>query len=146
MARKAGVVIFCVAFCAAVATATVQAIGRTSAEHRARQFIDHWAKRLGDCTPDTVHRLPPSERPDLIYVRQFENGEWLLARGAHACAGGDFDATVFRDSAGTIHHQRTHHFCGYEGLSGELDAIAAKSLSQFYRQLAEVVDLSEWTP
>ena len=54
------------------------------------------------------------------------------------CSGAGFDATVIRDSAGAIYADTTHTFCGIEGISGELSAVSADSLSGFYSHVNQL--------
>jgi hypothetical protein len=54
----------------------------------------------------------------------------------HSCSSGaGFDATIFYDSSGAVRVDRTHHFCGIEGLQSELGSVAATSLADFYTGL-----------
>lgn len=116
-----------------------------STPQRAKRFITHWAVLFSQCNSlADVESIAQEERPDLIWMREFENGEWVIARTEHACtSGAGFDATVFRDSSGSILYQTTHHFCGYEGLCGDLRRAGATNLVQFYASLDDDVDLKK---
>lgn len=116
------------------------------AEKRAMRFINNWGNNFMQCnTIEDVQLIPQEERPDLIWVKQFNNGEWVIARNEHACSGTGFDATIFRDSTGVIYYQTAHHYCGYEGLCAELSAVKGTNLVQFYAGLDNDVELKEWT-
>lgn len=77
-------------------------------------------------------------------MRTFDSGEWVAARSEYSCVdGAGFDATVFLDSRGAIKYQVGHHFCGYEGLSSELQKVDTQNLTGFYAKLTNVV-LRAW--
>jgi hypothetical protein len=101
---------------------------------RPRQFVARWAGVLGQCQDAaSAQRLDGPSQP--ILVRTFGNGEWVAACSESSCGGAGFDATVLRDSRGATWYDTAHHFCGYEGLCGELNAIPASDLDQFYAGL-----------
>jgi hypothetical protein len=103
-------------------------------------FVNHWGEIFRQhSTPEAFHQLAVVERPDLIYLRRFDNGEWVAARTEYSCTGGaGFDATVFLDSHGVIRFQVGHHFCGYEGLCSELREIKADTVAEFYTRMTDV--------
>jgi hypothetical protein len=112
------------------------------------KFIDHWGTTFTRCNSiRDIKAIPATDRQDLIWVREFTNGEWILARNEYACTdGAGFDATVFRDSNGSIFYQTTHHFCGYEGLCGELTQVKATNLVEFYASLDQDIKRMKWKP
>lgn len=122
------------------------------ANRRAEQFVDHWAALFAEHQDlqelQELKRTDAADRPDLIYIRKFDSGQWIAARNAYSCMnGGSFDATVFLDSDGRIHYQIGRNFCGYEGLCGELNMIPATSLPQFYAGLKNKdMETTTWTP
>ena len=88
---------------------------------------------------DDLPIIPKNKSQSLIYTRIFPNGEWIAARTEYACSdGAGFDATVFRGSKGRILYQTEHHFCGYEGLSSELNDVTAETLVDFYNNLTNI--------
>jgi hypothetical protein len=71
-----------------------------------------------------------------VSVRTFPSGEWYVATCEHACcSGAGFDATVIRDSTGAIYADKTHTFCGVEGMAEDLSYIKADSLAEFYARV-----------
>jgi hypothetical protein len=108
-------------------------------------FVDHWGDLFHQhSTPEAFKTIAPGDRPDLIYQRLFDSGEWIAARTEYSCTdGAGFDATVFLDSRGSIRYQIGHHFCAYEGLSGDLNKVEANSLAEFYSKLTNV-ELRVW--
>jgi hypothetical protein len=83
-------------------------------------------KTLAACAAQ-LRRLDDGEP----YVRKFTDGTWVIAR-SHCThdPGGEWDSTVMRSSDGPL-FSSTHHFCGDEGLHGELDRINARSAAEF---------------
>jgi hypothetical protein len=113
------------------------AVAHFSKPYRADKFINHWAGIFAsNRSPSALRNLPQKERPDLIYIREFENGQWFAARTEYACGdGAGFDATVFADSDGMIHFQKGYHFCGHEALGSELGFQGVTNLAGLYPQL-----------
>ena len=104
---------------------------------RPRLFVKRWVKEFAKCHMiEDVRCLPQSE---LIFVREFSDKTWCAARSEHSCAtGAGFNATVFCDSQGRIYFNYDHHFCGYEGLAGELSRIAAQNADGFRAMIGNV--------
>lgn len=104
--------------------------------HRPR-FINHWSERFrGIESLDTAKQMDQKEP---VFIRTFPSGEWIIATCEHSCcSGAGFDATVIRDSAGTIYTDTTHTFCGIEGMSSTLSEYGtpATSLTSFYSGLS----------
>lgn len=117
------------------------------ANRRVEQFVGHWGPLFAEHQDlQGLQQIDAADRPDLIYIRHFDSGEWIAARTEYSCTdGAGFDATVFLDSSGSIHYQTGYNFCGYEGLCGELNGIPATSLPQFYAGLKHM-ELTKWTP
>ena len=100
---------------------------------RSMRFVDHWASLLSRCRNIQEVEAVAKEQDRLVLTRRFDSGEWVAVCSEHSCcSGAGFDATVFVDSKGTIQYDTTHSFCGYEGLCGELNGVAASNLNQFY--------------
>lgn len=113
---------------------------------REERFVAHWARLFQTCpTAESLQRLDPSERPDLILIRRFSNGQWVAVRNEYSCMdGAGFDASVWYDSTRKIRFDTSRNFCGYEGLCGEL-GFEASNLEQFYDGAAALgVHLREW--
>jgi len=103
-----------------------------SRDARTSHFVSARSKRFRTCRtlPDAEHVAP--------FTRGFSDGSWVAAVSEHSCSSGaGFDATVFYDSRGIIRVDRSHHFCGVEGLESELRQVAATSLADFYRGLQQ---------
>lgn len=98
-----------------------------------RAFVKDWGSTFKQCkTIEQIQGLPQDKRPDLIVIRRFPNQQWVAAVADSTCSRtGGFDAAVFYDSQGHL-HQSQHHFCGYEGLSSNINSVKGKSLSEFY--------------
>ena len=109
--------------------------------HDPLAFVNHWGMLFRKYrTPETFPEIKTSDRADLIFVRTFDSTEWVAARTEYSCTdGAGFDATVFLDSHGAIKYQIGYHFCGYEGLCGELRKVEADNLPEFYAKLTNVV-------
>ncbi len=146
--RTTGKWIFRLLPIAVVGAVIAFAVGnRLMPDHRAEAFVAHWVGQFQNC-PDVagISALPPAERPDCIYIRQFTNGQWVAVRSEHSCcSGAGFDASVFLDSTRTIRYDTTYSFCGYEGLCGELGAVQATDLAGFYAALTNLT-LRNWEP
>jgi len=103
-------------------------------------FVTHWTqvfRRYG--SPERFTDIAQQDRPDLICLRRFDNGDWIAARTEYSCTdGAGFDATVFIDSKGALKYQTGHHFCGYEGLSCDIRGVQARSLAEFYEHMTNV--------
>ena len=130
---------------AIVAVIVIAACNRLKPDHRADAFVTHWAGLFRKC-PDlaSIRTLPPKERPDCVYIRQFPNGQWVAVKMEHSCcSGAGFDASVFLDSTRIIRYDKTYSFCGYEGLCGELEKVQATELDGFYASLTNL-NLNIW--
>ena len=141
--KKIGIITIVIIACALVAgLIKLHLIGPTADE-----FVNHWGELFAQCNSvSDLKQISDVDRPDLIFVRKFDNGELIFARSEHACtSGAGYNATVFRDSSGAIYYDTSHHFCGYEGLCCELKSIVSTNLNQFYAGLAEDVELKPWT-
>jgi len=123
----------CVIACVAISVA----VDHFSKPYRADRFIAHWAGIFAsNPSLGALRNLPQTERPDLITIREFENGQWFAARTEYACGdGAGFDATVFADSEGSIHFQKGYHFCGIEALGNELGFSGVTNLAGLYPKL-----------
>ena len=72
------------------------------------------------------------------FARKFSDGTWVAVISEHACSSGaGFDATIFYDSSGIMRVDKTHHFCGTEGLENELSRVTASTLREFYAGLPD---------
>jgi hypothetical protein len=113
-------------------------------EHRAVEFIRHWASLFQGCrNTSSIRSLPESEN---IFIRVFSNQQWIAVRSEADCTdGAGFMASVFVDSEGAVKFQRGYHFCGYEGLSSELSKVKADNLAEFYAALTNI-QLHLWQP
>lgn len=98
-------------------------------------FVKDWISTFNQCkTVSRIQNLPRDKRPDLIVVRRFPDQQWVAAVADSTCSrAGGWDAAVFYDSRGRL-HQTEHHFCGYEGLTDDINRIKANSLAEFYTQ------------
>ena len=100
-------------------------------------WIANWTATFRQChSLEDVNAL--SKRPGMrwIYTRTFADGSWVAAVNEYACTdGAGFDAAVFYESAGKVQVDRSHHFCGAEGLDADLSRISATSLHGFYAGL-----------
>lgn len=108
-----------------------------SRDARASHFVSAQSERLRTC------RTLPEVQRVAQFTRSFSDGSWVAAISEHSCSSGaGFDATVFYDSTGVVREERSHHFCGSEGLENELGRVAANSVTEFYGalqlQLAEL--------
>jgi hypothetical protein len=130
---------------AAITVIVVRALVAPPSSVRATSFVEHWGALFEQCTTlADVKAIDQAERPDLIFVRQFKNDEWIAVRMEHSCCSGKgFDATVICDSNKRIQVDTEHTFCGYEGLSCELRRIKATSLPEFYEGL-NYLKLTDW--
>ena len=100
--------------------------------YKSEEFVDQWSSRFLKC-PD-MESL--AQNYPNMYIRKFDNGEWLAIVHEHSCMdGAGYDVSVFYDSTGAIRYDKGHNFCGYEGLSCEMNRIEAKSAQEFYSQL-----------
>lgn len=128
-----------------VAVIAIAVGSRLMPDHQTEGFVRHWARLFQKCPDvDSIRALPPAERPDCIYTRQFTNGQWVAVRMEHSCcSGAGFDASVFADSTRTIRYDTTYSFCGYESLCGELGSVAATNLDGFYASLTNL-NLKTW--
>src|SRR5438105_3117562 len=96
----------------------------SSRDARASHFVSVQSERLRKC-----HALPEAQRV-AQFTRSFSDGSWVAAISEHSCSSGaGFDATVFYDSTGIVRVDRSHHFCGLEGLQSELRGVTAISLA-----------------
>src|SRR5687768_6937866 len=99
---------------AVVAIALIIAAGFSFAYQRRAQrphvFIQHWSERFRRL--DDLVAAKQVEQTTSAVVRTFSSGEWLIATCEHACCGGaGYNATVIRDSSGSIYSETTHTFC-----------------------------------
>ena len=101
------------------------------------RFVRHWSQQFrGIDSLDAAKSFEESER---VFVRAFSSGEWLIATCEHSCcSGAGFDATVIRDSTGTIYTDTTHTFCGIEDMTSAFAQISAETLSAFYPRLTQL--------
>ena len=106
-------------------------------------FVRHWSKVFSEIESyEEATAFFESEDCKAVWKHEFDNGEWVIAISQCACSGfRGKDVTVFSDSTGAVFYQLRHHFCGYEGLSCELNQIATTNLFGFYSELGKVVDL-----
>jgi|GEM_PF-4153282 len=94
-------------------------------------LIREWAERLRAVPSLAAAQQLAKKEP--VYVRTFSSGEWDVATCEHSCcSGAGFDAKVIRDSTGAIYADKTHTFCGAEGMAEDLSYIQADSLAEFY--------------
>jgi hypothetical protein len=108
----------------------------SSPEKEARVWISHWAAAFRQChSLGEIDALSAKERRP-IYTRRFPDGFWVAAVNEYNCsAGAGFNAAVFYDSTGRVQVDRSHHFCGFEGLESDLARISATSFGGFYAGL-----------
>jgi len=107
------------------------------------RFVDRWAGLFRGCNGlASVESLSNREAKGALYIREFADGEWVAVSSECSCTGAGFDASVFYDSTGAIYSDTTHHFCGYEGLCGELNGIDASGLDDFYMALKALKPIS----
>jgi hypothetical protein len=112
------------------------------------EFVRRWAE-IFERHPDlaSIQAMDPNE---YLYVGRFNDGTWVVA--SHDDGHGhsfdslmdfltDFRATVFYDSTGAIRYDTDYHFCGYEGLCGQLSGLDANTLEEFYSSLSQLRDL-----
>lgn len=138
---------------AALAVLVLILIGlRLYARHR---FVADWKQRF-PAYKDDIDRLPSvdlavglpsddSQIPQPIagakLVRfRFPDGSWFAAAEHDTHDEGlEWDAAVFYDSRGGFTVTK-HHFCGWEGLSGELKrySMEARSLEDFHKTAAAI--------
>lgn len=119
--------------------------GYLSKPQRAKAFVSHCANVfLNNPSLEALRNLPEEERPDLISIRQFDNGEWIAARIEHSCCvGAGFDAIVYFDSKQTIQFCDDYTFCGIGELSHKMSETKATNLSEFYGKL-NYLNLKKW--
>jgi hypothetical protein len=120
-----------------IAFGTSVIFSRLIPDNRSERFVAHWTKLFQRmATLEEISGIPTEDRPELIFTRRFTNGEWVMVRGEYSCTdGAGFDATVFRDSSGIIRYQTGHHYCGFDGLRGELNGIEANSITEFFESI-----------
>lgn len=107
---------------------------------KTRSFVKQWESKLVTHSNLSQIQADPTTQPgdtNQIYARSFENGEWIIAKGIDGHDFSGIDATVFRDSQGSIYYQTWHHFCGFCMLTAELDGVKATNLEQFYSKLKQ---------
>jgi hypothetical protein len=101
--------------------------------YRSEEFVDQWSSRFSKC-PDLAS---VTQNYPKIYIRKFENGDWLAIVHEYSCMdGAGYDVSVFYDSTGAIRYDKGCNFCGYEGLCCEMNRIEAQSLREFYSKLS----------
>jgi hypothetical protein len=99
-------------------------------------WIDHWTAELRQCHSLAEISALSTRAQRSVWTRTFPDGSWVAAVNEYACAdGAGFDAAVFCDSTGRVQVDRSHHFCGFEGLDACLSRVSAKSLHEFYAGL-----------
>ncbi len=113
------------------------AVTASAGKLASNEFVKVWATTFKKCpTLKAVKSLPNA---NVIYIRTFNNGEWVAVSMEHACcSGAGFNATVFYDSQHKIYSDTTYSFCGLEGLASELGEIKATSLKTFYPNLKKL--------
>jgi hypothetical protein len=105
-------------------------------EAKAAKWSAFWSEQFRRC--HTLAEVQALARPELIYTRTFPDGSWVAAKNEWDCTdGAGFDAAIFYDSTSRLQVDRLHHFCGFEGLEGELRGISATSLRDFYAALQQ---------
>jgi hypothetical protein len=101
-----------------------------SRDARASRFVSSTSAALRAC-----HGLEETQHV-AQFMRTFSDGTWVAAISEHSCSSGaGFEATVFYDTTGAVWVDRTHHFCGVEGLQSELSSFVAPTLRDFYAGL-----------
>jgi hypothetical protein len=105
-------------------------------ERDAPIWIAHWTAEFRQChSLADISALSTRARRS-VYSRTFPDGSWVAAVNEYACTdGAGFDAAVFYDSTGRVQVDRSHHFCGFEGLDADLSRVSATSLHDFYAGL-----------
>jgi len=96
-------------------------------------WIAHWTATFRQCHSLEDIRALSARARRFVYTRTFADGSWVAAVNEYACTdGAGFDAAVFYDSTGRVQVDRSHHFCGFEGLGADLSRVSATSLHDFY--------------
>jgi hypothetical protein len=105
-------------------------------EKEAPLWITHWSAALRQChSLEEIHALSVKANRS-IYTRNLPDGSWVAAVNEYNCSdGAGFNTAVFCDSTGRIQVDRSHHFCGFEGLNADLSRVTATSLRDFYTAL-----------
>lgn len=99
-------------------------------------WIAHWTAEFRQCHSLADINALSARTHRSIYTKTFPDGSWVAAVNEYACTdGAGFDAAVFYDSSGRAQVDRSHHFCGFEGLDADLSRVSAISLRDFYADL-----------
>lgn len=116
----------------AIAAALLIASLLASAAYQRSKFIKETVAILSPVNSlADIQKLDAGYRPDLIYTRQFDNGDWAAVRALdEEETGFGFTAALIYTGKGVFWISR-HPFCGYEGLSGEMSRIKADTLENF---------------
>lgn len=105
-------------------------------EKEAPIWIAHWTTAFHQCHSLDDIRALSKKSGRSIYTRTFTDGSWVAAVNEYNCSdGAGFNAAVFYDNTGSVRVDRSHHFCGSEGLGAELSRLSAASLRNFYLEL-----------
>lgn len=95
------------------------------------RFAQRWASRLPAYA--AMPRLPQTARDAKLLKWTLQDGSWVIVAEHDIHDGGfEWDQAVFYDSRGRA-RRTSHHFCGWEGLLGDLEPYRkARSLDEFY--------------
>lgn len=103
-------------------------------------FVKQWQSEFSKHSSLEQFQSDLSTQPGVtnqIYLKTFENGEWLIAKDIDSHSSSGIDSTVFRDSRGAIYYQIWHHFCGFCMLEHELNTLQAANLDQLYSKMKD---------
>lgn len=103
--------------------------------YAADRFASRWEERLPSYR--AVAQPPETAGGAKLVKLALADGSWILLAEHDIHDGGlEWDQTVLYDSRGEL-RRTAHHFCGWEGLSADLEPYRkAKSLDDFYSKAA----------
>lgn len=100
--------------------------------HEQEQFRNRWLSILETVKSPVDFDADTVTLAENKVIRTFPDNSWIAVVSHNIHEGGEWDRTLLKDSTGAV-WQSSHHFCGYEGLHGEIFSVEGTTLKQFHQ-------------